>query len=452
MKYKTLLLIPVLLAIVNAAPDRLEFDGMRYIGDIVKTFDVGDKGELVMERISGDVTIEGEARKDIVIVEKFKIDAYSESSAQNILNAEKARFQQRGSRVLVTGSEHSRRYSSDFFIKVPYNFNTNVRTSGGDVALSSVVGTQGLSTSGGDIEIVEVRGNLNGHTSGGDINIRRAEGVLEIGTSGGDIEIEDFNGDLKGNTSGGDIGLTRIQASGQVTTSGGDIDIVNLRAKTFTARTSGGDIGADKVESDLYLNTSGGDIIIGQVVGNVEVHTSGGDVEVRQVDKNLKATTSGGDINVGLVKGYCYVRTSGGDIEVDRAYDLEAITSGGDILANGVVGYIYARTSGGDIEARKLLKSGVSNNSVDLETSGGEIRVTLPANMNATIDAEITITDRRNADVGIRSEFPVKKTQDFKSSRIYLYAQGNINKGGDMVRLRTVNGNINILKSVPESK
>jgi len=452
MKLKIYHLIPMLLAIANAAPDKFEFDGMRYVGEIVKTFEVGGKGQLTMERINGDITIEGEARNDVVIVERFKIDAYSEASAQRILTEEKARFQQKGEKITVSGSDHSRRYTSDFKIKVPFTFNTIVQTSGGDINLSSVVGTQNLSTSGGDIEIIEVKGNLNGHTSGGDITVQRTECNLGISTSGGDIKIDNFAGDLRATTSGGDIGLGKIQGSGQVSTSGGDINIVGLRAKTFTARTSGGDIGADKVESDLEVNTSGGDIVIGQIEGNVEAHTSGGDIEVRQISQNLKATTSGGDINIGLVKGYCYVRTSGGDIEVDRAYDLEAFTSGGDIRANGVVGYLYAHTSGGDIDARKFYKANVTKNAVDLETSGGNISVQLPANMPATIDAEITVTDRQSAEVDIHSDYPIKKTKDNKGSRVYIYAQGAINNGGDPVRLRTVNGNINIIKSAPESK
>ncbi|MCK9244497.1 MAG: DUF4097 family beta strand repeat-containing protein [Candidatus Marinimicrobia bacterium] len=452
MKLKTLTLIPIMLAVLYAAPDRFEFDGMRYVGDIEKTFDVGSKGELVMERIRGDVTIEGEARNDVLIVERFKIDAYSETSAQSILSAEKARFQQRGNRIIVSTTDRSRRYSSNFSIKVPLNFNTIVQTSGGDVTISTVAGTQNLNTSGGDVEFTDCQGIMNGRTSGGDIRIRRAEGKLDISTSGGDINLDVFGGDLRANTSGGDIKLNKVKANGQATTSGGDIDINYLWAKTFTARTSGGDIGADKVEGDLNLHTSGGDIILGQIVGNAEVHTSGGFIEARQIDKNLKATTSGGDIKVGLVKGYCYVRTSGGDIEVDRAYDLEAITSGGDITASGIVGYIYARTSGGDIEARKLFRPEVTNNAVDLETSGGDIKAYLPANLNADIDAEITITDRWMADANIRSEFPLARSQDIKGSRIYIYARGKINQGGVIIRLRSVNGDIDIIKTASNSK
>jgi len=452
MKPKTLILIPLMLTTLNAAPDKFEFDGMRYVGDIMKTFDVGGKGELVMERISGDVTIEGEARNDVVIVEQFKIDAYSEASAQSILNEEKARFQQRGNKITVTGSDHSRRYSSAFKIKVPFTFNTDVHTSGGDVTINAVVGTQSLNTSGGDVEFSDCKGSLNGRTSGGDIKIQRAEGNLDFSTSGGDIDIETSGGDLQANTSGGDINLNKVKANGQVTTSGGDIDINYLWAKTFTARTSGGDIGADKVDGDLNLHTSGGDIILGEIVGNAEVHTSGGCIEARQIDKNLKASTSGGDINIGLVKGYCYARTSGGNIEVDRAYDLEAITSGGDIMANGIVGYLYARTSGGDIEARKLFKPEVTNNAIDMETSGGDIKILIPTNLNADVDAEITITDRWRADVNIHSDYPLERSQDVKGSRIYVYARGKINKGGDIVRLRTVNGNIDILKSAPDTK
>jgi len=452
MKPKNLFLILLMIGSVSASSDKFEFDGKQYVGNIVKIFAVGTKGDLVMERVSGDVTIEGEARRDVMIVEKFKIDAYSEVNAHQILNKEKARFQQRGNKVIVTGNEHSRRYSSDFIVKVPLTFNTTVQTSGGDININKVSGLQNLNTSGGDIEISECSGELKSHTSGGDIKIQQVAGNLSVNTSGGDIEIELFDGELWANTSGGDINLDKIQGNGQVNTSGGDINIVNLRAKTFSAKTSGGDIGADKVQAELTLRTSGGDIIIGQIEGNLEIQTSGGDIEVRQVNKNLKATTSGGDINIGLIKGYCYVRTSGGNIEVDRAYDLEAITSGGDILAKGVVGYIYARTSGGDIEAHKLFNPDVKNNAIDLETSGGEIEVILPANLNADIDAEITVTSRRYADVNIHSDFPVQKNHEIKSSRIYIYARGKINQGGNLVKLRTINGNINILKADRESR
>jgi hypothetical protein len=92
MKLRTLFLIPVLLAVINAAPDKFEFDGMRYVGDIVKSFDVGSNGELVMERITGDVTIEGEARMTLSLLKNLKLTLTPRPAPRKYLPTKKPVF------------------------------------------------------------------------------------------------------------------------------------------------------------------------------------------------------------------------------------------------------------------------------------------------------------------------------------------------------------------------
>lgn len=438
----------VLVVIARGQTINITHDGRRFKGEIIKTFTVSGGGALDMKVSGGDITVTGEERNSVEITEAFRINTYTESDAREILQTEQTRYLQRGNTIIIqTSPQRSRRYSSDFNVKIPHEFDLQIFTSGGDIDVSKVGGKVNLNTSGGDIEMFGLKGQITARTSGGDVCLTRSAGNVTLSTSGGDLAIRELVGDLNATTSGGDIDLKDVQANGQVSTSGGDINLLGVKAKAFKAVTSGGDIGADKIDADLFLRTSGGDLVIGEIKNNLEAHTSGGDVDIRKVEKNLKASTSGGDIRVGVVKGYCELRTSGGDIEVGKTLDLLAYTSGGNILVNGALGTVEAHTSGGDIETHKLYIKGVSNNSLNLETSGGNILVYVPENLPANIDAAVIINKRWNADAGINSDFPIKIVREEKGSRLYLYGKGVINGGGDIIKLRTVDGSIRIIKS-----
>jgi len=130
---------------------------------------------------------------------------------------------------------------------------------------------------------------------------------VELNTSGGDVEIEDLKGRM------------------EIATSGGDIEIDNSEG-SLTAKTSGGDIEVSRFNGDSILKTSGGDIEAKRIVGDVEAKTSGGDVELFVAEGKVEAVTSGGDVtleykgeNMGIE-----LKTSGGDIEVLLPSDFAA--------------------------------------------------------------------------------------------------------------------------------
>ena len=445
MKKRAILLIlifPVILA--YSSEDKMHFDGIRYRGAIEKTFEVKDGGKLIMKYITGDVSIVGEARSSVTVTEKYRINAYSESSAEKILKSEKAKFVQRGNTIIVESRDKSRRYGSNFIVRTPLKFDVDVEASGSDLDVQSISGKVRLETSGGDIDIVDIKGEVNGNTSGGDISASKCMGNVSVTTSGGDIDLRSIEGNLYANTSGGDINVRDVKGNGEVKTSGGDIDISNVIGEEFKARTSGGDIGVDDMDAKIKLHTSGGEIIVGNVQGDIKLHTSGGDVEVKNANGYLDASTSGGGVYVGKVAGACKLHTSGGDIEIGEAQDdVDASTSGGDIIISSAVGAIYAHTSGGDIEAKKLLREGVKDNSIDLRSSGGDIVVYIPDNMKADVNAEIRMSNRWE-DCEIRSDFPLKIERTEKGSKIIITGKGSINGGGDLIKLRTSNGDIKI--------
>lgn len=439
-----LLLVTLALFSAHLFAEKFDFDGMRYRGKTVKEYKVAEKGSLIMENIRGDIKITGEARNTIQVIEKYSINAYSESDAEKIFREYRAKYILKGNTLIIEGEDNSRRYQSNFTIQVPSNFDLDISASGGDIVAETVGGNIEINTSGGDIDLLDTKGEIDVKTSGGDINIREAEANISAVTSGGDITLNRISGLLYSKTSGGDVTVKYFAGEGKVKSSGGDIYVSHIKGKRFEGSTSGGDIGADDILTDINLSTSGGDISVGQATSDVWLHTSGGDIDIDEVEGNLEASTSGGDIDVNRVGGYCILSTSGGDIEVGLALDkVRARTSGGDIYMPAVVGAVYAHTSGGDIEIQKKMDKSVKNNAIDLSTSGGNIFLSLPDNIKADVFAQITVYNKWDKSE-IRSDFPLDISKEKRGSKLIITGRGRINGGGDEITLKTSGGNINL--------
>jgi len=103
---------------------------------------------------------------------------------------------------------------------------------------------------------------------------------------------------------------------------------------------------------------------------------------------------------------------------------------------------------GGDISVVMTLQDFRIPHSLTAETSGGEIRVTLPAKLPATLEAEIRLQRRASQDErnDIYSDFPLTKLPPDESSGRILRSTGEINGGGDRIYLKTTEGDITITK------
>ena len=187
--------------------------------------------------------------------------------------------------------------------KVPTNYNARLKTSGGDITLSKVTGEIELGTSGGDIAVMNSVGSLKASTSGGDVNAVYFQGSSVLKTSGGDIDVQNNNGAVEAKTSGGDINL--LVSNGKVSgaTSGGDIEL------SYTGSNDG-----------IALSTSGGDIELKlptDFSANIKLKTSGGKAECKCASVKVEEVSKSkfyGKINNGGADVIC--KTSGGSILV----------------------------------------------------------------------------------------------------------------------------------------
>jgi hypothetical protein len=283
---------------------------------VEKTFTVQPGGNLKATTQGGDITVKTSDNPEVRILVKQVIRASTEQEADEILSKLTLTMEQSGNDIIAESKYEKRGpgkwfgnwppVSVSFEVTVPRNYNVNLNTSGGDIAVGSL------------------SGNVRARTSGGDLEFARIDGDIDAGTSGGDIVLKEGTARAKLNTSGGDIAIDRAGGPTEVSTSGGDIRI-NSVAQLLSASTSGGDIHAAITESlkqDTVLSTSGGDVDVELVKGTgfqLDASTSGGDVNASGLTITIEKGGTGKSKLVGAVNGggpLLKLRSSGGDVTV----------------------------------------------------------------------------------------------------------------------------------------
>lgn len=363
-------------------------------GDIEREFAVQPGGTLNILSDAGAITVRiwDEPRVRVRVLDP---DAFDVS------------FEQAGNEVRVVAEDDRGRSRIRFEAQVPSQFNLE------------------LDTGGGAIEVGEIIGNVMADTSGGSIIVRRVEnGNVVADTSGGRIEIgEVLNGDVTAETSGGRIEIGNVVGNVEADTSGGTITIGN-------------------VDGNISADTSGGNIEVGEVTGNVSLDTSGGSIRAGYAGGSLTADTSGGNITLAGANRLLIADTSGGTIRVERSGGpVQVDTSGGNIYLGPINGYIEADTSGGSIQAELGTLEPGQDAHMMLDSSGGDIELRLPATHPATINARIEVSRRARGDYRIYTDFPLSISGEDERE---VLGRGDINGGGDLIRLSTSNGDIRI--------
>lgn len=128
------------------------------------------------------------------------------------------------------------------------------------------------------------------------------------------------------------------------------------------------------------------------------------------------------------------LHTVNGSLEIEEAMGrLSFTTTNGRIEAREVKGDLEANTVNGSV--RLELASVDRDARIEAKTVNGSIRVYLPEDTQADIEAS-TVNGR------IGTDFPLELSGKYAGKR----ATGTIHGGGALIRLRTVNGSIDILE------
>jgi DUF4097 and DUF4098 domain-containing protein YvlB len=208
-------------------------------------------------------------------------------------------------------------------------------------------------------------------------------------------------------------------------------------------RTGGGGIKVMAAKGKINAESGGGNVTVVSGMQGATLETGGGSIEVQHCAGPLKVTTGGGSIELGEIAGPAEVETGGGSIRLSSATGLvRAETGGGSIELNGVPA-ARAETAAGGIVAKFV--SGSEKSDSILETSAGDITVYLAANLSMTIRASIDLANGHK----IRSDFSEIRvvSEGGEWGPGSATAEGNLNGGGPVLKVRTTTGNINFIRA-----
>ncbi|MEO5681402.1 MAG: hypothetical protein ABIQ88_02110 [Chitinophagaceae bacterium] len=214
--------------------------------------------------------------------------------------------------------------SISFKVFVPHNVSTSLSTSGGNVSLSALSGTQDFTTSGGNINVDHLSGHIKGRTSGGNITLDDLQDDIDLSTSGGNITAGKSHGSIKLTTSGGSLNLRSLQGTVNATTSGGNVHADEIDG-ALSAHTSGGNIDMTNLSCSLETSTSGGNIDVNiKTLGSfVKITNSGGNTSLQVPQgKGIDLTLSADKVNAAALNGFK------GDVKKDR---IDGTINGGGI-------------------------------------------------------------------------------------------------------------------------
>ena len=210
------------------------------------------------------------------------------------------------------------------------------------------------------------------------------------------------------------------QVSADVSTSGGSIHMKNL-AGTQNFSTSGGSLTIDRLSGKIKGRTSGGSIHVSNTKDNIDLGTSGGSIDADDCSGTIALSTSGGAIKLDNLSGQIRANTSGGPIRGENIKgELTAHTSGGGVDLEGLEGSVDASTSGGNME----IQINKVDKYVTVHNSGGNIHVTLPANIGMDLKLKAERINFHNM-------------QNFNGDKEEHKVEGKINGGGIPVNIQT---------------
>jgi len=275
------------------------------------------------------------------------------------------------------------------------------------------------------------------------VTVPRDIDLVKIETDGGGIVTTGISGRLEAESGGGAIHLDDIGGAIKAETGGGAIDVGNVGGD-LSVRTGGGPIRIGSVKGKLAAESGGGNLMLTSASQEASLETGGGSIHVDKCTGKIKASTGGGSIELGEIGGEASMEAGGGSLKLSSAGGpVKAETGGGSIELWGVPS-AHVETGAGAVIAKFIASSGNRTDSV-LETGMGDITVYLVPNINITVHASIEAANGHH----ITSDFPDIKvsSEGGQWEPKLISAEGNLNGGGPVLKVRTTMGNIYIRRA-----
>ena len=378
--------VVALVSLALGQEGRVYREGNNWVQEVTGT--LGTAKSLRVKLASGSVKVQGGSQAGITYVIHRRAYTSSEKKARREFESYRVSASVKGDTAWLVAESggRDRRCSDEFVINVPRNLDfAKIETGGGNVTATGISGRAELNSGGGNLHLDDIGGEVTAETGGGTIEVGNVQGNVTLQTGGGNIKIASAKGDIKAESGGGSV-------------------VVLSGLQGAVLETSAGSIRVDKCRGTVKATTGGGSVDLGEIGGPAEIETGAGSIRLASANGRVRA------------------QTGGGSIQLDGATLVQAETAAGGIIV-------------------KLLSSTGGHNNSTLETSAGDITVYLANDLPISIRAEIEIANGHT----IRSDFSDIRvsTEGGPWGPKTVTAEGQLNGGGPVLKVRTNSGNVN---------
>ncbi|MHC4929083.1 MAG: DUF4097 family beta strand repeat-containing protein [Planctomycetota bacterium] len=296
-----LCVVSIVGCVINLGSYNAKFDRVVELSEVL-----GADSKLSAQTSNGSINVTGTEMELCTITATINARSFTVEEAQLLAEQTDVRLEQtpEGLQTVIDRPKKKNResISVQFEISVPRKTTLELRTSNGEIRVSSIEKAIDTQTSNGKIEITDVTGTVTAHTSNG-----RVTGTVTAHTSNGRVTVTQANAerfDLQ--TSNGAITCEAITGDMKASTSNGAID-VKYASDAAPA-------------TNIHLSTSNGGISVttpkdysAQVdasTSNSKIHTNIPITLKGQLGKKVKGT-------IGKGEGRLYLKTSNGSININ---------------------------------------------------------------------------------------------------------------------------------------
>jgi hypothetical protein len=382
---------------------------------------VRSAGTLTLNlKTGGRVTITGWDRSEVAVRATLAGRDWRETVVSLEPSGAGARLE---SVYIIGGSDQSSSHA--FEISVPRKFNVQISSAGGSLSITGVDGDFIGETGGGDIRLRKATGEARLQTGGGDIDVSESHLRGSVSTGGGIVKIQGDSRYLKGDSGSGPV----IYTGGVTSISGDGLNTVKVGKDGYSYSTDARHDANSDGKSVFTTSTDDGFGKAGSFgAGGIRMESAGGAISLPSAPAGARVTTGGGPIRIGPSAGEVYASTGGGQIDIGPAS-----------------GSVAANTGAGNVTIEII---GAGSHSVDATSGLGEVVLVLPPGLDATLDLETAYTDNFGHKTRIVSDLPLQSTETATwdsrqgTPRRYVRARQTVGRGGGVIRVRTVNGNV----------
>jgi hypothetical protein len=340
----------------------------------------------------------------------------------------------------------------------------------GKIKIKDVAGICDVKNSYGNVTVSKIKDNITIVNKNGKVDVRSINGDVDISNSYGSILVEDVKKDLKVYNKNGAVEALDIGKSADITTSYNRIQCINIGGK-LKAKNRNGSVTVETVNGRVDIETSynfikgkdisgpvtilnkNGLVYLDNVKGNVDLESSYNTIEIFNINGSaeivnrngkiigeaitgsVNANTSYNSVRFDNIAGKIYVMNKSGKISVSgNPQSIDVSTSYDRInLSDVECPSVIALTRNGSIDADIKLPS---NGNCRLETSYGDINLTVPGNTSSNITATVPKGNRIRVLRGL-----TMTTTELKKEKL----SGKLGRGNGSIELFIEkSGNINL--------